>query len=77
MYVRSLLSFLAGAEAQITHSLLELLVDVVDAELLEVVVFEHLEPIDVKYSHREPGGFALYGKVYLRGGFFWVKFCRG
>lgn len=50
---------------RVPHSLLQLLVDVVDAELLEVVVVKNLEAVYVKDAHRQPLCRTLYGLVHL------------
>lgn len=52
-----------------SDSLLEFLVDVVDAELFEVVALEDLETVDVQDAHRQPGLLELDRQVHLLGGF--------
>lgn len=40
-------------ERQLDEDLLELLVDIVDAELLERVALEHLEAVDVQHADHQ------------------------
>ena len=67
--ILSLLSYLFSFEREFNEDLLQLLVDKVDAELLETVLLEDLESVDVQDANVEQIGriharWELHGFIY-------------